>query len=88
MARNNFRSDHEGITFDYVDRTAKMRLPNKKKSKTASEDEFSDTTITYSEFDFYDAQASKLSDALEEILKSVAPITDVDADLASGDQYV
>jgi hypothetical protein len=78
-----FNYDHQGITFDYVDRSGEMRLPNKKKFRTIWGEEAWDTTITYSEFDLYDAQASKLADALEEIRGSFTPITDLDADLAS-----
>lgn len=90
IAHAVFNNDPDGVTFDYVNKQGERKLPNKNekrknRARTPSEREPPDMTIAYAEFDLYDAQMSKLAEALEELLASVTPITDadVDVDLAS-----
>jgi hypothetical protein len=68
----------EGIFSDYVRQDAEVRFPDVIKIHA----EESDTTIPHSLFDYYDAVARKLSDALRSMQGSFTPIADVSQELA------
>lgn len=76
IAHSWFELFEDVITFDHVGR---VRLP--KKAKARSKGEFSpfDSEITYSQFDGYDEEMTKLATELGAIANSAAPITDAAA---------
>ena len=71
-----------GIEFSYIDAGGKLRVPTTSKARNRRQKQQKDdmpldqATITYTEFDEYDAQLSKITDKLIEIEGSIVPLNE------------
>jgi hypothetical protein len=62
-----------------VNPSGRVRIPGKRKTRSESEFSPRDSEITYSQFEAYDEEMTKLVTALGNIADSVTPITDAAA---------
>jgi hypothetical protein len=68
-------AEDEGILFSYIDQSGQLQVPNPARTrKRKQHKEHLVSTITYSEFDEYHAEAMQLIEILGEVIGSCTPI--------------
>src|SRR6266700_266780 len=77
IAHRVFGTEHDGIEFDYVDKSGKLAHSELETSKG-----FLNVSISFAQFDSYDEQLARLEEQLEKMFDSFAAIAEIDADLA------
>ena len=77
IAHRVFATEHDGIEFDYVDKSGKLAHSELETSKG-----FLSVSISFAKFDSYDEQLARLEEQLEKMFDSFASIAEIDTDLA------